>query len=445
MPKTRPKCEATEMARSTRQCASYNTRMSNGLPDDGAESESSVRALRVLFLYPEAWLGSNWAVNQMVIRHAVDNGIEPIVLFDQLTGGETNLGEDDVTIYRLPLTRLGVLRSWRAVRQLIRNEQIDIIHVNDNASSLIAAVLLHLLTRTPFLVHHNCVPNLHFGRRKYLVQVASRLASANVAVSRFVSDGLVRHLGIRPASVTCVFNGVDTERFTPGVNGEHMRLELGFTPDAISVIEPARFYHQKGHADLIRAVAMARGRDARIEAALIGWEDPLYESYVEELKALAEKLGVADAVRFFPARPEAPQIIAAADIVCMPSIDEAFGLVVLEAQSSGRAFVGAASGGQPEIVSDGEDGLLVPPRSPEALADALVLLASDPDLRASLGNRGRQHVLDEFPEERVATGFSRVYRAIANGTSLPEGRYGPPQRRPACPGPTAHSSSSALS
>ena len=132
-------------------------------------------------------------------------------------------------------------------------------------------------------------------------------------------------------------------------------------------------------------------------------------------------LGVAETVRFFSARPEAPQIFAAADIVCLPSIDEPFGLVVLEAQSSGRAFVGAASGGQPEIVTNGDDGLLVPPRSPDALADALVRLASDPDLRASLGKRGRQHVVDEFPEGRVATGFAAVYRAVANRTAIPRG------------------------
>ena len=233
----------------------------NGFSGERGECDSPARVLRVLFLFPEAWLGSTWAVNQMVIRHARANGIEHVVLLDQLTTGETNLGEDDVTIYRMPLTGTGLIRSLWAVRQVLRNEQIDVIHVNDSGPSLIAAVLLRVLTRTRFIVHYHGVPGLSVGRRKWLLQVASRLASANVAVSHFVSDGLVRHLGIRRPSLTWVLNGVDTERFAPSVDGEQMRRELGFTPDSISVIEPARFWNLKGQEDLVRAVVIARRRD----------------------------------------------------------------------------------------------------------------------------------------------------------------------------------------
>jgi glycosyltransferase involved in cell wall biosynthesis len=93
---------------------------------------------------------------------------------------------------------------------------------------------------------------------------------------------------------------------------------------------------------------------------------------------MCNQYGLRDSVIIAPARPDTPELIAAADIVALRSINEPFGLVIVEAMAVGRPVIGANAGGIPEIIVDGETGLLVPPKSPVALAAKLVLLANDP-------------------------------------------------------------------
>ena len=179
--------------------------------------------------------------------------------------------------------------------------------------------------------------------------------------------------------------GVDTQKWTPGERAE--------TSGPLRVITAGRLHPSKGHDDLIRAVATLRraGRDVTLRLAGNGPQRA-------ELDALAAELGVADAVTFLGSLGEDDLMaeLRASDVFAGASHREPLGVVFMEAMSLGLATVATDAGGVPEIITSGQDGLLVPPKNPDALAEVLTKLADDPALRRRLGEAGRASIAANF-------------------------------------------------
>ncbi len=386
-----------------------------------SQGNGAAPPVRVLYLFPEYYLNSPWAVIAMVLRHAAVNGIEPTVVLGEHTQGLLDFGGVEIPVLRMKFDGKANLSTMKALRALVLEREIDVIHIVDSWPSLRAGTMLSLLSRTPLVIHFHSIPRLWTPKKRAALKTAATVSGAIVGVSKFVRDGIEEYIGIRSSALTWVHNGVDVERFTPAVDGTTMRKTLGFKDGTIAVIEPARFWYLKGQPDLVRAVAIARKQNPAIELALIGWNDTSAsaQGFRAEIEELAASLGVSDAVRCYDPNLRAQEIHAAADIVCLPSIDEPFGLVAVEAQACCRAFVGTVSGALPEMVTDGVDGLLVPPNSPEQLAAALLRLAADPELRAKLGANGRVRAAASFAETLLAPRFATIYRAVLDGSALP--------------------------
>jgi glycosyltransferase involved in cell wall biosynthesis len=376
--------------------------------------------IRVLYLFPEAYLNSPWYMVYLIIRYAAPNGIDPLVVLGEHTKGALD-GVDSVPVIRMHFGGLAQFRSILTLRRLVLSSNIDLIHVVDSGPSLFCGTLLSLLSRTPLIIHFHSIPRLWGFKKRVALRVISTVASAIVGVSKFVRLGIEQYIGIRSSALTWVHNGVDVLRFSPAVDGTSMRSALGFKLGATAVIEPARFWMLKGQRDLVTAVAIARKQNPSIELALIGWNDTSYSGQGRraEIEELIASLGLGDAVRCFDATPLAQEIYAAADIVCLPSLDEPFGLVAIEAQAAERAFIGVNSGALPEIVTDGVNGLLVKPKCPHAIAAALVRLAGDASLRAELARHGRNRACQHFNDSLLAPRFAAIYGAVLSGRPLP--------------------------
>jgi len=153
----------------------------------------------------------------------------------------------------------------------------------------------------------------------------------------------------------------------------------------------ARFSVEKGHPLLIDSVRQLIARWPRLVVLLAG-DGPLEQ----EVKTQCTQYGLANNVRFLGHRTDTQKLLAATDIVVLPSRIEGLPLVAVEALASGRPVVATAVGGTPEVVIDRETGLLVPPEHPSRFADALDHLLSDPELQTRLGTRGRTLVEERF-------------------------------------------------
>lgn len=292
----------------------------------------------------------------------------------------------------------------------VRRHGIRVIHSTDRPRDAVYAVSLAKVTGARSVVH------VHVAWSKGYSAPARwgvRTADAVFSISRFVTETVVA-TGTPRERVHTVLNGIDPSPFDPQLDGREIRRELGVPLDAPLLASVSRLFTQKGQRELLQALALVRRGGPDVWLLIVG-ADALEVhggSFTRELEVLARQLGVADRVVFTGQRSDIPRIMAACDVFTLPSFEEPFGLVFLEAMAMTRPVIAVNNGGTPEVVEHGRSGLLSPPHDIGALADNIALLLGDAALRARLGAYGRSRVLDTFNAERMARDAARAYEIL---------------------------------
>ncbi len=289
----------------------------------------------------------------------------------------------------------------------IRRHNIAVIHTTDRPRDASASVALARYTRARCLIHAHVGFDASWMSER--LQRAMKRADGLIAISEYVGSTL-RSAGIDESRVHVVVNAIDTSEWTPRLGRDDRRAEFGFAATDTVVITVCRLFPAKGPSELIRAVAVVHETRPDVRLLVVGRE--FEPGYLATLKQLAADLGIADRVVFTGQRPDVPALMAAADIFAMPSRFEPFGLVYLEAMSMELPVVALDSGGTPEVVESGSDGLLSRPGDDRALADNLLACVNDPQRRAEMGRHGRERA-ETFTIERMARGCEAVYRLLA--------------------------------
>lgn len=207
---------------------------------------------------------------------------------------------------------------------------------------------------------------------------------------------------------TSIPTGVDTTAFRPDPETRtRSRADLELHEDGFVLGAVAYMRSDKGHAVLLRGMPAVLERRPDTVLVLVG-DGPERPA----LQTLAERLGLAGAVRFLGLREDVSRLLPAFDVFCQPSTrNEGVPQAVVQASASGLPVIGTEVGGIPEVVRHGESGLLVAPGDVGALARAAIRLASDPSLRARMGAAGRAHAADAFSIERMLDRTERAYAA----------------------------------
>lgn len=208
-----------------------------------------------------------------------------------------------------------------------------------------------------------------------------------IAVSRSTREFLIRERHVPAERVRLIWNGAPREEFGragPGA-GQAVRSELGVPEDAILIGTIGRLSTQKGHRFLVDAVPRVLASQPRARFLVVGDGD-----LAEPLRAQAAALGIASRVVFAGHRTDVPALLAAIDVVCIPSLYEGTPLALFEAMAAGKPIVSTAVDGCAEVLEDGETGLLVPPGDSAALAASLVRCLEEPALRTRLGDAARR-------------------------------------------------------
>lgn len=244
-----------------------------------------------------------------------------------------------------------------------------------------------------------------------------RQPDATFAASWAIKDGFLGDPPFMlPDRVEVLPPGVDTARFTPGMDGSAVRADAGVAPDAPLVALIARFQDVKGH-DVFQA--MARQVAEAIPAArfIVAGEnvhgksaDDAYKARI--LAAHAADPLLRDRLVYLGFRADAERVMAAADVVVCSSHFESYGMVNVEAMASAKPVVSTRRGGPSETVVDGETGFLVDAGDAAALADRVVALLNDPALRARMGAAGRARVEARFSAAAMADRFAAALDVI---------------------------------
>jgi len=286
----------------------------------------------------------------------------------------------------------------------------------NSPKSFVVAALAGWLARKPVVWHlRDILGQGHFSRAnvRTVVALANWCAVRVVANSRATADAFVA-AGGRPSLVTVVHNGIDAAPFDalgPGTRAA-VRAELGIADDVFLVGCFSRLHPWKGQTVLLDAVARMPGVHALVVGgALFSGEAP----YEADLRARAQLPDLAGRVHMLGARDDVPRLLAACDVVVHASVlAEPFGRVLVEAMLARRPIVATAAGGVPEVVSDGETGVLVPPGDAQALGEALDALRRDPARVAALSRRGADHARTRFSRETMLAGVHRVILEVAS-------------------------------
>jgi glycosyltransferase involved in cell wall biosynthesis len=297
-----------------------------------------------------------------------------------------------------------VLRLWRR----FRHWRPDLVHTNTLKTHLLAGAAAHLARRR--LIWHLRDILSEGGALGLLLRAARRFRPRVIAISEAVR----RSLQGADVDVVVVHNGTDLSAFRPPPDREALRSGLGLQSDHVAIAIVGRLTPWKGHRELLRAFAEVVREEPQARLLVVGevafWED----AYETELRNLAADLGVEPLVQWLGFRDDVPAVLGASDIFALPSIDEPFGRAIVEAMAVELPVIGTRSGGVPEIVVEGETGLLVKPGDHRDLAAALLKLVRNPEFRRSMGRVGRERATDLFDVDRTAQRVQAVYADMLN-------------------------------
>ena len=245
------------------------------------------------------------------------------------------------------------------------------------------------------------------------LSMTSAVAAAVIAVSDGMrSDVLGTYPAVPASRVHVIRNGIDTTEYAPDPATDVLE-RYGVDPARPAVIFVGRITRQKGVPVLLRAAASL---DPAAQLVLCAGQPDTPELAAEVEGLVAELHAARSGVIWIPEmlpKRAVIQLLSHATVFACPSLYEPLGIVNLEAMACSTAVVGSAVGGIPEVVSDGETGLLVPPNDPEALAAALNALVGDADRAAAMGRAGRERAIAEFGWQAIAAQTVALYTELA--------------------------------
>ena len=292
------------------------------------------------------------------------------------------------------------VRAARAIVRLVRARPPDQIHCGKCLPEGLLATGMLRWRGIPFccFVHGEELTLAATSRElKWLTKTVIGSADTLIANSAHTQSILATDWGIHADKVTVLHPGVDTQRFVPAVADDDVRKSLGWSNRRV-VLTVGALQRRKGQDMMIQALPAIRARCPDVLYAIVGegWE----REYLEQLAASHD---VLECVQFLgvPEDAQLVQLYQQCDVFALPNRQvgwdiEGFGIVLLEAQACGKPVIAGASGGAPETMSPGQTGLLVAAECPGPLADAVAALLEDSELRAIMGQRAREWVVERF-------------------------------------------------
>ena len=304
---------------------------------------------------------------------------------------------------------LRLVRSVSRFRALLRQIRPQVIHACLVEESLVSAVARWPRRTPPLIISKLSLVRWIARDPVYflLVRWFNQQADLLLANSEAVALDAMEKEGAEKPKFRIVFNGVDLDRFSPSRPDLALASEMGLPTEIPVIGMVANVNEYKGHIDLLEAAARLRARGRRFTLLFVGRDGNASEA----VRTRAAELDIP--VVWAGLRDDVERVLSVMDIVVSASHEEGFSNSILEAMAFGRAIVATAVGGNPEQIVDGQNGRLVPPRDPAALAEALDALLDDPALRGRLGQAARQTVEQKFSLQRLGGEMERLYRELA--------------------------------
>ncbi len=303
----------------------------------------------------------------------------------------------------------------RLVAKQLRKFRPQILHIHGNKAAMVGWLATHLWpVRRVITTVHNFPSNLDPSSKRYAItkqtnRIVFNGAKRLIAVSTELKRYLEKDIGINTRKITVIPNGIDIGKWKAYKDTGRLDAgeSLGLPDDAILMGAVGRLVPFKGHKVLLKSMQQVVANHPNVYLLIMG-DGPLREKLGEQ----AEALGISRNVRFLGFVNEPGRYMAELDLFVLPSINEPFGIVLLEAMATGLPIVSTRAGGVLDIVEDGVTGLLAEPGDEKSLAGAIEKVLDDKKLRKSLAQNGQKLVRDNFTIKAMADKTFGVYESL---------------------------------
>ncbi len=302
---------------------------------------------------------------------------------------------------------------------IIRRESPQIIHTNTRVTNQLGG-LINICCQAVRLSGCQAVFNhvrdrdpLPFWKLK-LIGNADLLIANSKKTKEFLVTG-----GVSQDKIRLIYNGVDINKFdSERFNCVVSKEKLGISENQKVITAIGQIYPRKGISFFIKALkipelneGILQGKLSKVKFFIVG-EDPTPNQHnLTLLKSLVSEMNLENVVDFLGYRIDIPEILAATDIFVLPSLEEPFGRVLIEAMAMKLPVIATNVGGIPEIIEEGKNGFLVPAQNPTALAEKLLILLKDDKMRQEFGLTGRRIVEEKFTLEKHVEQIENIYKS----------------------------------
>jgi glycosyltransferase involved in cell wall biosynthesis len=328
----------------------------------------------------------------------------------QQAATQHGVGVVDMDVIRREIRPLWDLGGLIRLYRFLRRENYCIVHTHTSKGGFVGR-LAATLAGVPVIVHtahgfafHEASPARTRRFYSILERIASRWCDRIVSVSEFHKRWAVELGMCSPKRMMAIPNGIADPGRNSNRKAKELRRQLQAGSDDLLILNVARLAPDKGIEYLIEAAAAMPQKGRRVQIVIAG-DGPARA----ELERLAASSGVMDRVRFIGFREDVGDLLAACDLVVLPSLREGLSIALLEAMAVGKPIIATSIGSQREVGAHAEMALFVPPADAPSLTEAMLRLANDPVLMARLGNNARVVYESFYTEDRMLQSYRRLY------------------------------------
>lgn len=291
---------------------------------------------------------------------------------------------------------------------LIRKEKIHLVHSHLPGINFYSCLAGRITKRPVIVTYHGKIGD---GDEKGWKNIFKNFIIRNtavqvVAVSDYLKEELINHMGIDQRKVTTILHGIDFEAFGPTKNPLKLKQELGLSESTPLVGTIGNIRESKGYEYLIQSAKLVLEKVPNVLFLIVGEKE---EKLFGDLSKLTERLGLKERIKFLGFREDIADCLNILDIFVLSSTTEGFSIATVEAMSLAKPVVVTDCGGPGEIVIDKQTGFLVPPRDPESLAEKIILLLKNKKLREEMGTKAQIWVRKRFSLEENIKNYESLY------------------------------------
>jgi len=336
--------------------------------------------------------------------------------FDLHLGCLQNYGELLTEIETLDIPRpefriaslYGPTTLWQTLRlaRYIRRHNIQVVHSYGFYANVFSVPAARLAGNPIVVASIRDTGDILTARQRRVQRTVCRMADCVLVNAEVIRQVLIEE-GYNPRKIVVIRNGIVLSRFDKAKKGAALRQELGLSASHRIVLVSSRLNQMKGIEYFLDAAALVARTFQDVRFLVVG-DGPDRK----DLEARCRRLGLEHATMFTGFRTDVPELLSETTLSVLPSLSEGLSNSLLESMASEVAVIAATVGGNPEIIEDGVSGLLVPPRDAESLAEAMIKLLADPDLRARYARAGKHRVSAVFSMQRSVGETEQLYEDL---------------------------------